>query len=593
MTIIDEIKQKTDIVEVVGRTTKLTKAGRVFKGLCPFHSEKHGSFFVYPEQQTWHCFGACATGGDVFSFIMKQQGIPFGEALRSLADWAGVTIPQKGAPLAEKERTDRLYQANEAAASYFHDLLLVSPAAEKAREYLAKRGLSARAIEDFRLGYSPNGWDLARQHLSEKGFSEKELAQAGLLIESEAGKPARDRFRNRLMYPISDGRGRIAGFGARALDDSQPKYTNSPQTTLFDKSGMLYGLNLAQTAIREKDAVVVVEGYMDVIAAHQDGLMNVVASMGVAITDKHINIIKKLTRNVILALDSDSAGEEAMLRCIDYETLLGPEIRVLVLPPGKDPDEVIKEDKSLWTKLQTEAPSIVEYTIGSVTSGLDLEKTADKSLAAGRLLPVIGRVKDPIRQAHYLQNLSRAINVPQRTLEAAMAKANVEKPAGTKRGGNETPRMKMDSPLEDYCLALLLQHPELKEYQSLMLPEYFERIENRETFTALKDSGDVEQARVILDETILPHLDSLLIKEFPAENAEAKLQSSILRLEEIYLKGLERKREAALIEAASEGAGAELAKLQEQGIDVSAQLLKVFRQRSAAGHKKGDTDGTR
>jgi DNA primase len=592
MTVIDEVKQKTDIVEVVGQTTKLVKAGRVFKGLCPFHSEKHGSFFVYPEQQTWHCFGACNTGGDVFSFIMKQQGITFGEALRAMADRAGVVVPQKGAPVAEKEKANRLYQANEAAAEYFHQLLLKSPAAEKAREYLARRGLSAKAIEDFRLGYSPNSWDSLKQQLAEKGFADKDIANVGLIIEGEAGKTAHDRFRNKLMFPIFDARGRTAGFGARALDDSTPKYTNSPQTPLFDKSGMLYGLNLAQTAIREQDAIVIVEGYMDVIAAHQDGFNNVVASMGVAITEKHIAIIKKLTRNVILALDSDAAGEEAMLRCIDYEAQLGAEMRVLVLPPGKDPDEVIKEDKALWVKLQAEAPSIVEYMIGAVTSGLNLERAADKSIAADRLLPVIGRVKDPIGQSHYLQKLSQSIGVTQRTLEAALAKSSAGKTSAPKQAANRTPHIPATNPVEDYCLSIMLQHPELKEYRSQILPDYFEHIENREIFLALRESADASIIRENLDETIWPHLDDLLKKEFVAENAEAKLQSGVLRLREIYLKGLEMKMEAVLAEAASEGTEAELAKLQEHGTDISAQLLKVFRQKSAAGHKRGDVDGT-
>ena len=289
MSVIDEVKQRIDIVDVIGQYASLTKAGRTFRGLCPFHSEKHPSFFVYPEQQSWHCFGACNTGGDVFSFIMKKQGIDFGEALRLLAQRAGVTIPSKFEP--EAEGKERLYQANQAAAQYFHNLLLNSPAGEKAKNYVASRGVSPKTVTDFQLGFSLNSWEALKQHLMERGYTENELLTTGLITESERGE-THDRFRNRLMFPILDSRGRITGFGARALDDSLPKYLNSAQTPLFDKSSSLYGINLAQAAIRQQNLAVIVEGYMDVITAHQNGFNNVVASMGTAVTEKQVNILK-------------------------------------------------------------------------------------------------------------------------------------------------------------------------------------------------------------------------------------------------------------------------------------------------------------
>jgi DNA primase len=595
MSVIDEVKQRTDIVAVVSRYAVLSKAGRIFKGLCPFHSEKHASFFVYPEQQSWHCFGACNTGGDVFSFIMKQQDISFGEALRRLAEEAGVTIPLRAGEGKEKEKNERLYQTNEAAAGYFHHLLLNSPAGEKTRDYIARRGLSAQTIAGFQLGFSLNSWDSLKQHLMERGYSENELITAGLVIEGEAGKNSHDRFRNRLMFPIFDARGRISGFGARALDDSLPKYTNSPQTPVFDKSGILYGLNLAREAIKQQDQAVIVEGYFDVITAHQNGISNVVASMGVAVTEKHINILKRLTRNVIFALDSDAAGEEAMLRCVGYENLLDSEIRVLILPRGKDPDDVIKEDKALWQKLLAEASPIVDYTIDMVTAGLDLAKAKDTSLAASKLLPIIDEVKDVVRQAHYLQKLSRLVNKDERTLEAAMIdirmrgrKALIEKPE-LKRA----PQLLLSSPLEDYCLTLLLQHPELRAYHSQLLPDYFENSENREIFVALKGSEDISSVKDRLDDTIWEHFDRLMKKELPPDSIEPKLASCILRLRERYLRGLEIKREAILAsEAASKGSDAELNKLKEQGIEVSTQLREVFRQRSVRGHKRGGVHGT-
>ena len=255
MSVVDEIKQRVDIVDVVGQYVKLTKSGRTMRGLCPFHSEKHPSFFVYPEQQSWHCFGACNTGGDVFSFVMKKDDIDFGEALRILAQRAGVALDKKSEP--KTKENDRLYQANEEAAQFFHDSLLHSPDGEKARSYVASRGISLKTAADFQLGYSPNKWEALKQHLLDKGYTEAELSAAGLVVESEEGG-THDRFRHRLIFPICDIRGRVTGFGARALDDSLPKYTNSPQTPIFDKSGSLYGLNLAKQAVRKQNMAVIV-----------------------------------------------------------------------------------------------------------------------------------------------------------------------------------------------------------------------------------------------------------------------------------------------------------------------------------------------
>ncbi|MFC1967012.1 DNA primase [Chloroflexota bacterium] len=227
MSTIDEVKQRTDIIEVISQYATLTKAGRNFRALCPFHSEKRPSFFVYPEQQSWHCFGACNTGGDVFSFVMKKEAIDFGEALHLLAQRAGITIQPQFGQDTKKDEKERLYKVNEAASQYFHSLLLNSPSGEKARNYVTSRDISSKTITDFQLGFSPNSWEDLIKYLLERGYKESELLEAGLIVATEEGK-THDRFRNRLMFPIKDARGHITGFGARALDDSLPKYLNSP-----------------------------------------------------------------------------------------------------------------------------------------------------------------------------------------------------------------------------------------------------------------------------------------------------------------------------------------------------------------------------
>jgi DNA primase len=579
---IDEVKQKTDIIDIISQHVTLTKAGRTFRALCPFHSEKHPSFYVYPEQQSWHCFG-CNTGGDAFSFIMKKQNIDFGEALKQLAQKTGVVIPSKFEPGAESEERQRIYQVNQAAALYFHNLLN-STAGEKAQSYVTGRGFSAKTIADFQLGYSPNSWEELKKYLMERDYTEGELLTAGLIIEAEGKKP-HDRFRHKLMFPISDARGRIIGFGARVLDDSLPKYINSPQTPVFDKSGSLYGINLAKDAIRQQDLAVIVEGYMDVITAHQNGFSNVVASMGTSVTEKQVGILKRLSQNITLALDADAAGEEAMLRGVGFENTLGAEVKVIILPKGKDPDDVIKQDAKTWQKLLEQALPVVDYTFNMVASGLDLATAKGKSLAVDKLLPIIAEITDPIRQAHYLQKLAQLLQVSERSIEAALTR--IRPRPKRERMGEPKPEAAaqlhplLSSPLEEYCLALLLQHPELKSKDEGLSPEYFENSENREIFIAWQRSGKIESVKEALDAATHEHLDSLLTRNLSSAKIEQKYAECALRLREKFLRSLATKIEAVFaLEAQSGGRAADLAKLKEQGVEVNIQLGEVFAQQS-------------
>jgi DNA primase len=574
---VDEVKQKIDIVEVIGHDITLAKAGKTFKGLCPFHGEKHPSFYVYPEQQSWHCFG-CNNGGDVFSFIMKKQNIDFGEALRQLAQKTGVVIPTKFESGMESEEKQRLYQVNQAAAQYFHNLLINSPAGKKAQNYIAKRGFTEETIKNFQLGYSLESWEDLKKYLAERDYTEKEMLTAGLIIEAEGGQ-THDRFRNKLMFPILDIRGRITGFGGRALDDSMPKYTNSPQTPLFDKSGTLYGIHLAKDAIREGDAAVITEGYMDVITAHQNGFKNAVASMGTAVTERQVNILKRLTRNLALALDADAAGEEATLRAVGYENTLDAEVKVIIMPEGKDPDDVIKEDAKTWQKLVAEAIPIVDYTFDRATAGLDLTTAKGKAAARDRLLPIIGEIRDNVRRSHYLQKLAGLLNVSERNLEADLARL---KPKQTSRQA-KAPEPKapapglISSPKEEYCLALLLQRPELKHKDEGLMPEYFENSENREIFIAWRQSDKIEAVREKLEPAIHEHLDSLASKKLLSNNLEEKYAQCVLELREKFLRSLATKIESVLaLEAQSGGTAAELAKLEELGTEVNSQLGKIM-----------------
>jgi DNA primase len=589
MSVITDVKQKLDIVELVSEYVTLQKAGRNFKALCPFHSEKHASFFVFPEQQTWHCFGACGTGGDIFSFIMKKEGVDFGQALRLLAERGGIILsPREVSSKLEDEKKEKLFQINEAAAQYYHHLLLNTKAGEGTRNYLARRKVAPEIIKDFRLGFSPDTWETLKNYLLDKAYTKKELAEVGLIIEKEEGV-SYDRFRNRLMFPICDIQGRITGFGARVLDNSLPKYINSPQTAIYDKSSILYGVDKAKAAIRKKNLAIIVEGYMDVLTAHQHGWQNVVGSMGTSLTENQVGGIKRLTKNITLALDADLAGEEATLRGEAILAYSNAEANVILLPPGKDPDEVIREDPALWEKLVEQAIPILDFAFQSVIRKIDVNKAKDKSLAVQKLLPTIYKIKDPQQKFHYVEKLARALKIKTADLEVALQKLKTAKKRLQSSEETEQSRLArqlVSSPVEERCLALLLRYPELRPLTGELLPEHFESTENREVFVKWQHSSDLSDLENKLDTSLVEHLYYLvdLVNEnFPPairENERTRhldLDNCILRLQEKLSRKSETQKEAMLeIEREKGGINSELSKLEEQGIESGQQLQDIF-----------------
>lgn len=551
---IDEVKQRLDIVDVVGGYVKLDKAGRNLRAVCPFHEEKTPSFFVFPERQSWKCFG-CGEGGDLVSFVMKREGIDFGEALKMLAERAGVQLKQRREPVREAA-AERLYRANDTAAEYYRDLLSREPAAQRARDYLSERGLDRKVIDDFGLGFSLA--EGMKRHLLDRGFGEADLRAAGLLGERDGR--TYDYFRNRLMFPIRDARGRAVGFGARSLDDSVPKYLNSPQSEIFEKSGVLYGLDRATAAIREKGLVVIVEGYMDVIAAHQHGFGNVVASMGTALTERQIGLLKKLTRNLAFALDADAAGDAATVRGIevarrslDREALALPSlhgatsrlkasISMISLPKGRDPDDLIREDPHEWQRLVDGAVSLIDHLMAVTISKLDITRPEGKSLASDELLPLIAELEDETEREFYLNRLSSLLGVTEKTLlEKVAARAGSTR---RRKAGKVEPRpssaTSFGDPIEEYCLALLLQHPELRDKGEKLSPEHFERSENREVFSAWCHAADGDDLSAIVESDLAEHLNSLLGRRLPPADDKSVWERALAdcagRLEERRLR---------------------------------------------------------
>ena len=452
MSVTEEIKSRLDIVDIVSQTVSLRKSGRSYAGLCPFHANtRTPAFYVFPETQTWHCFGACAEGGDLFSFMMKREGWDFKEALKHLAGQAGVVLEErrpvdKEKKSAEKKQLDLLT----AAADYFHMLLLYAPEAEQARQYVQGRGLQDSTLESFRIGFALNSWNACRTHFNDKGYTDAELVEVGLLTEHPEKDTRYDRFRNRLMIPIRDADGRIVGFGARTLDkDGIPKYLNSPQTPLFDKSRILFGLDGAKRSIREARQAVIVEGYMDVIATWQAGFQNVVAQMGTALTEQQLQLLKRYTKRFVLALDSDAAGASATMRSlqvaretldrevetrfdarglVQHEGRLQADIRIVTMPEGDDPDSIVRRDVSEWPRLLAEAKPIVAYVIDVATKGVDLGEAKAKTAVAQQVIPLIKDITNPVERDHYWQELARALHTDERALRQMPVQQNRQRP---------------------------------------------------------------------------------------------------------------------------------------------------------------------
>ncbi|PIY95769.1 MAG: DNA primase [Candidatus Kerfeldbacteria bacterium CG_4_10_14_0_8_um_filter_42_10] len=479
---IEEIKNRLDIVEVLQEFIQLRKSGANFKAPCPFHNEKTPSFMVSPEKQIWHCFG-CGEGGDIFGFVMKIEGVEFPEALRILAKKAGVELRRED-PALQNKRT-RLLDICKLTAAYYHKVLLESPKAEFVREYLKSRKIDPDAIEQFKLGYSPDSWDFLFEFLKKKEYSEEEIFLAGLTVKKEKGVGYYDRFRNRLMFPINDIHGNTVGFGARTLqkEEQGAKYINSPETLIYNKSHILYGLDQAKTSIRKEDSVIVVEGYTDCISAHQAGITNVVASSGTALTEGHLKLIKRHTSNIIMAFDRDAAGAEAAKRGIEVALMQEMNIKVLELLSGKDPDEAIKENKDAFLKAVKEAKPYLQYYFDNTFKNFDLSRVEDKKRAAAVLLPIIVKIANGIEQSHWLKELAKKIDVSEEILKERIRKT-VKSPGAPVQKVTAEGSVKPISrflKIGEELLSLLLYFPEqislaVKE----LVPEYF--IEQKQSF---------------------------------------------------------------------------------------------------------------
>lgn len=617
MSKIDEVKSRLDIVEVISDYIELRKSGRNYSALCPFHSEKTPSFYVFPETQTWHCFGACGEGGDVFTFIMKRENLSFGEALRLLARKAGVELepltPEQARAAAQRER---LREVMSAAATYYHNQLLHSPAGEEARAYIRHRGLTPETAERFQLGYAPDQWEALKGHLLGRGYALADLTAAGLVVEREDGSGSYDRFRHRLMIPIRDSGGQVIAFGGRVLrEEEMPKYLNSPQTPLFNKSATLFGLDMARETIRRRDQAVIVEGYMDVLQAHQHGFTNVVASMGTSLTKDQLRSLTRLTTNLVLALDADTAGGRATLRGLElargaldrevmpvitpqglvrYEGRLQVALHITILPQGQDPDDVIRADPARWSQLIDAALPVLDYYFQALTADLDLDSPKGKAEAVRRLAPILNEIGDPVERAHYLQRLARMVRVDERTLAHQIAAA---RPRG-RRPSVPSPSKETPSPKEEFhfgaeehCLACLVRsRPSLDRLNAQLVgmgteplsPADFSRVENQQLFQTLSQAGGTEGLRERLDPFLQGYLDWLLeaaspYGDLPPERLERDILVTALRLRQESLRTRLTQLRFLQEDAQTEGRQREVIEMGEAVARLQKELREVQR----------------
>lgn len=579
---IEEVKSRLDIVEIVGQVVPLKKAGRNYKGLCPFHQEKTPSFIVFPEGQNYHCFG-CGANGDVFTFTMQTENVDFAEALRILAQRAGVVLrpPTEQEKEIDRQR-QRLQELNLAAAQYFHHQLRYGDAGAGGRAYIEGRGITPQTVSTYLLGYAPDRWDGLLSYLRERGYSDADLNTAGLVIEREGRGGFYDRFRHRLIFPIRDQQGHIIGFGGRALDaEQQPKYMNSPQTPLFDKGAVLYGLDQAASAIRQEGRAILVEGYFDVLMAHQQGYRNVVAPMGTALTPTQVHLLKRLTHRLYLALDPDVAGAAAMLRGLDvirealderavpvptarglvrFERELDGEVRIVALPVGQDPDEVIRADPARWEALVRDALPVVEYVLQGLAQSADLETAKGKAAAVEQVLPLLAEIHNPVEQAYYIQRLAHIVGVDERAIAVQLrgpSPARRERRSAERPAPPEVPLPgRKEEAVEGFFLALLYRFPPLAETLPAGLDTLLSQEENRTLLAYLQP----ETAAGPLPGELQSYLEGLLLRfrdqlNLGEDAARRAMEECLNRLQSLANSRQRREYQEVLAQAQEEGNG--------------------------------------
>jgi DNA primase len=577
----DRVKQQADIVRVVGEYVRLKKSGQNFTGLCPFHSEKTPSFSVSATKQFYYCFG-CGAGGDVFKFVMEMDKITFPESVRAVAEKCGIAIPRarERTPEERKENQQRtsLVELHREAAAFFVQQLNATPEGRAAKAYLLDRGLDSEAMARFGIGFAPSGGEALLRAFKQK-YPEKALEVSGLFSRDQNGRLF-DRFRRRVMFPIANDTGKIVAFGGRALGDDLPKYLNSPETPIYTKSNILYHLDRAKEALRQRDFAVLVEGYMDAIAVARAGISNVVASCGTSLTEPQVKLLNRFTRQIIVNYDPDTAGQAATERSLTILLEQGAEVRVLALPGGKDPDSFIRaEGAAAYTKLLNEAPPYVDYLISRARK-MDMSTAEGKLRAVNFLMPYVQRIPDRILRSEWATRIAQQLRIEEPVLRESMRKAASERRSEVKARPELVGRV--GKPAERRLVQMLIEAEEFRSQlaQEIRAEELHRGLESERILTALVEAcatgvrPDAAELALALEDR-----DRRLLFEIAFESAapptweEAQSCLAVLRRRraEEELSSVQKQIET-FAAAAGAGAGGELRRLLERKQELRRRL---------------------
>jgi DNA primase len=548
---IQQVKQASDIVAIIGARVKLSRSGRNFRGLCPFHNEKSPSFFVSNEMQLFKCFG-CGKSGDVFTFLQEYEGYTFAQSLEQLAQAAGITLEQTYKTSDDKVR-ERVIELMHVANEYYQFVLKTHKVGEEARIYLKKRGIANQSIADFELGYAPSSWDALTSFLTrKKNYTLAELETAGMAIRSNKGSYY-DRFRGRIMFPLYNATGQIVGFSGRTIADKgsgasdhvEAKYINSPETLVYHKSKMLFGYQVTKQAIKKADRVLIMEGEFDVISSYQAGIKEVVAVKGSAFTLEQAQLLKRLTKNFVLSLDSDKAGQEAIMRAIDVAEKQECTIRVIVLESGKDPDELARSSAQAWRESSKKTLSIYQFYIDLSLKRFDAATGEGQKQISQMVVPILAKITNSVEQAFYVKKLADALSVSDHTIEAEIkrfqglaAATSVKLPTPTK---TKQSRYQL---LEEQSLSIVLQFEHhAKEYIEKLTPQYYSSIEYQrlaEQLQSLSQAHVFEATSELF--ALIPKESQVLVQQLFSQQQQL-LEATHAQLTDLYertLSGLEQ-----------------------------------------------------
>ena len=585
--LIEDIKNSNDIVDIISQYVILKRSGRNFFGLCPFHKEKTPSFSVSPDKQIFHCFG-CGAGGNVVHFISKIENIDFKESIEMLAERAGITLPTIDNGKDEKRQflKEKVYQINKEAANYYHETLY-KEISKPAQEYVKKRKLDNKTLKDYCIGYAPLNSNLYK-YLKEKDFTDEEILASDLV--NKVGNNFVDRFKNRLIFPIQDVRNRFIAFGGRVLDNSLPKYINSPENIVYSKARNLYGLNVAKKA--KLDKLIIVEGYMDVISLHQRGIENVVASCGTSLTEQQGRLLRKYAERVIISYDSDGAGQAATLRGLDILSNLGCDIRVLQMEGAKDPDEyIIKYGNAMFQKLVDEAISLVEFKVKVLKKDLDLNNVNDKIKFLNEIARLLSSVDNRMEQEVYIDKISKEHDISKEAIYSEINKLNHSKNQGKNilesSFRNSTIKKKEILPetlvKREKMIIEILLNGKTKAYEqikNILSPDDFKKDENKEILKKLyeefeKGNNELNNLLELFDgnEEIISTLTGLMADDFEIKDDEKAIKDLINNYKKEKLTN--RKKEIIDLLNADDISQEKVSELEKELQDIVIKLTQI------------------